>query len=82
MAQVLPFTALFGGTVEINLIIGAIFGISFMAIYVIFGGVCGAGIVGILKTVILYIAMIASGIISYINSGGFIGLAKTFPAYL
>ncbi|MGI5936476.1 MAG: sodium:solute symporter family protein [Oscillospiraceae bacterium] len=41
-----------------------------MAIYVIFGGVLAAGIVGVVKLVLLYIAVIAAGILAAVLSGG------------
>ena len=41
-----------------------------MAVYVIFGGVLGAGMVGVVKLVLLYISVIAGGVIALILSGG------------
>lgn len=52
----------------------------FMVLYVIFGGTKGSGWVGILKMVLLYVAMIASGILVLVASkglGGFFELVKT-----
>ncbi len=43
----------------------------FMALYVIFGGTKGAGMVGIVKTILLYIAMLACGILVLYQVGGF-----------
>ena len=43
----------------------------FMALYVIFGGTKGAGMVGILKTVLLYVAMMACGVMVLYMVGGF-----------
>ncbi len=45
----------------------------FMVLYVIFGGTKGSGMVGILKMALLYIAMLASGILVLWLSGGFAG---------
>ena len=45
----------------------------FMAIYVIFGGTQGAGRVGILKLVLLYVSMIGCGIMVLALTGGFGG---------
>lgn len=42
----------------------------FMALYVMFGGTKGAGMVGIVKTVLLYTAMISSGIMALVLAGG------------
>lgn len=45
----------------------------FMVLYVIFGGTKGAGIVGILKLLLLYAAMIGSGILVLNLTGGISG---------
>ncbi len=45
----------------------------FMIAYVVIGGTKGAGMVGILKLALLYIAMIGSGILALKLSGGFSG---------
>lgn len=52
-----------------SLIISAVF----MALYVVFGGTRGAGMVGILKLVLLYVSMIGCGIIVLSLSGGLSG---------
>ena len=48
------------------IIIGAVF----MIVYVIFGGTKGAGIVGILKSVLIYVSMLLCGYIAIQHSGG------------
>ncbi len=42
----------------------------FMVLYVVFGGTKGAGIVGILKTVLLYVTMVICGVIVLRKCGG------------
>lgn len=46
---------------------------AFMALYVIGGGIRGAGMVGILKLALLYVSMICCGILALHLSGGFSG---------
>ncbi len=53
------------------LIISAVF----MALYVVFGGTKGAGMVGIVKTVLLYVAMMACGVMVLGMVGGFSAFA-------
>ncbi|MEA5068456.1 MAG: sodium:solute symporter family protein, partial [Christensenellaceae bacterium] len=48
-----------------------------MALYVIFGGFLGAGLVGIVKLVLLYVSVIAGGGIALAISGGFGPLTST-----
>lgn len=43
---------------------------AFMVLYVVFGGTKGAGIIGIVKTALLYVAMIACGLMVLIMVGG------------
>ena len=46
---------------------------AFMALYVIGGGIRGAGVVGILKLALLYVSMICCGILALHLSGGLPG---------
>lgn len=49
---------------------------AFMALYVIFGGTKGSGLVGILKMLLLYVSMLASGILVLIISKGMAGFTQ------
>jgi len=49
---------------------------AFMALYIIGGGIRGAGIVGILKLVLLYVSMICCGILALHLSGGLGGFRE------
>ena len=42
----------------------------FMALYVVFGGTRGAGVVGVLKLTLLYISMVACGVLALSLAGG------------
>lgn len=48
----------------------------FMVLYVVFGGTKGAGIVGILKTVLLYLTMVICGVIVLNKCGGVGGFTE------
>lgn len=52
----------------------------FMILYVIFGGTKGAGIVGIMKMILIYLAMIAASILVLRMTGGLSGLVKEVQA--
>ncbi len=57
----------------------------FMILYVVFGGAKGAGVVGILKLVLLYVSMVTCGILALNHVGGISGLSaavSTFSAEL
>lgn len=49
---------------------------AFMALYVVFGGVQGAGRVGLLKLALLYVSMVACGIIVLVMTGGVAGFRE------
>lgn len=53
----------------------------FMVLYVVFGGTKGAGIVGVLKLVLLYISMVVCGLLALSMAGGasqFLNMVKGF----
>ena len=50
---------------------------AFMALYVVFGGTHGAGVVGILKLGLLYLSMIGCGVVVLVLSGGISGFLQT-----
>lgn len=58
-----------------------IFAAVFMVLYVVFGGAKGAGIVGILKTVLLYVAMVSCGIIAMGKLGGVSGVGAAMADF-
>ena len=59
-----------------------ILSVAFMILYVIFGGTKGAGIIGILKMILIYLTMIVSAVMVLSMVGGlsaFTGMAQTIP---
>ena len=51
-----------------------------MVVYVVFGGAWGTGMVGIVKTVLLYVATFVCGIVSLRLAGGLDVFVETLPA--
>ncbi len=49
--------------------------------FVIFGGIWGAGLVGVFKASLLYLAVVASGALAYYLAGGRAGLTTLFPSF-
>lgn len=47
--------------------------------YVFFGGIWGTGLVGIVKTVLIYITLLAIAVITYNGMGGMPGFLASFP---
>ncbi len=75
LAAVAIFTTLFHITENIAIFLTMML----MMSYIFFGGFLGSGIVGTLKTFLLYGTLLFSGIIVMIGFGGFTGIANTFP---
>lgn len=55
---------------ELNIVISVAIAAVFMLLYVVFGGTKGAGMVGMVKTVLLYVATIACGVMVLSMAGG------------
>jgi len=81
IAQVLSFCALITSIYPMNPTIAATLGIFLVLAYVLFGGVWGTGLTGVVKLILLYISMLACGVIAFSWIGGFAGLAGSFPSY-
>lgn len=81
VAQILAASALITSMFKISPIAASIISIILMAVYVIFGGVLGAGLVGVAKLILLYISVIAGGIIAITVGGGLSRFTAAFPSY-
>ncbi len=81
IAQVLSFCALVTTLYPMDPTLAAGFGILLVLAYVLFGGVWGTGLTGIVKLLLLYVAMLSCGIAAYSMSGGWSGLSGSFPSY-
>ena len=55
---------------NLSMVVELLIAAAFMVLYVVFGGAKGAGMVGVLKLTLLYIAMIGCGIIVLTLTGG------------
>ncbi|ORX41379.1 hypothetical protein BCR36DRAFT_588071 [Piromyces finnis] len=71
IAQVISANALLTTIFPISNIVSSIIAIILMAVYVIFGGVWGAGYGGIAKLSLIYITCIIGGIIVWVKNNGY-----------
>lgn len=78
-SQVLSGIALITAVSQIGSTAAAIITVFMMLVYVIFGGVWGAGYVGIAKTVLLYSGVGACGIIAISLQGGLSSFSSLLP---
>lgn len=81
VAQMLSVVALLSAMFHLNPYLSAVVGVSLMAFYVVFGGVWGTGMVGMVKLVLVYGTVMLAGLLAYFLAGGLTGLREVFPAY-
>lgn len=77
----LAFVALCSSALHMRPIASAALGTVLMLVYVMFGGVWGTGLGGILKVVLVYVSLLCCGVVAWQKVGGISGLTYTFPAY-
>ncbi|MEL7567414.1 MAG: sodium:solute symporter family protein, partial [Dehalobacterium sp.] len=70
VAQILAAVSLLTSMTSISPFWAAMVSVLLIVFYVIFGGVWGTGMVGILKTLLLYFAMLSVGAMAYHLAGG------------
>ncbi|TEB06103.1 Sodium/glucose cotransporter [Pelotomaculum schinkii] len=81
VAQGLSAVALLTAMLQINPSLAALISVLLVLAYVFFGGVWGAGLVGVAKLGLLYLATIVCGVFAYKMVGGWAGLTAHFPIY-
>lgn len=79
--QVLALSALLSSMLKIGLIVATIISILLMIVYVVFGGVWGTGLAGVLKIILLYFSVILAGIVVTVQAGGVSGFQSMFPPF-
>lgn len=70
VAQILSGVALISAVSSLSSMAGTILTITLMLAYVLFGGALGAGYVGVVKTILMYVSVGACGILAIYVSGG------------
>ena len=74
ISQILSATAVVAVIApKLGIVPAAAFSALFMVLYVVFGGTRGAGVVGIVKTILLYVAMMACGVLVLQKTAGIAG---------
>src|SRR5699024_5864548 len=70
IGQILSSVAILSSMFKVGTIVATFITIFFILSYILFGGFLGTSVVGILKTVLLYMTLLGSGYIIYKNFGG------------
>lgn len=81
IGQILSAVALITSMFQVPPLLAASIAVVLVISYVIFGGVWGTGMVGVIKLLLVYISLAAAGILSYQLLGGLGGLTAKFPPY-
>jgi len=81
VANILSATPLVVALFQTDSVRAVAFVMVLAVIYVLFGGVWATGRVGILKTILIYIALIAAGYVTYTRMGGWNGFYLAFPSH-
>jgi len=79
--QVLSCVALLGASFGLDPSVAVLLSAGLMLTYVFFGGAWGAGLVGVVKSVLIYISLACAGVVAYRLAGGIKGLGSVFPRY-
>ena len=81
ISQVLAAVALLTSMSNVAPFMATVITITLIVFYVVFGGVWGTGFVGMLKTILVYISMLAAGWLACQMAGGISGFQAGFPSY-
>ena len=79
VSQLLSGSALLASVSPLGPVLSALAVVALMMVYVIFGGAMGAGMVGIVKTVLLYGSTLVCGLVALSLSGGVSALYGALP---
>lgn len=79
-SQVLSGVALITSTCGLGALPAGLVTIALMLVYVVFGGVWGAGIVGLAKTILVYVGIGGCGLLAVALQGGFGAFYQSLPA--
>lgn len=82
IAQIVAATALLSTIFPIGAAPAALISVALMAVYVVFGGVWGAGMGGVAKLILLYGVSVAGGVLALMFSGGAGALLDSLGALL
>ena len=79
VAQLLAANALLVSMFGLSEITSSVLAAGLMIVYVVFGGVLGAGILGIVKLVLIYVSVVICGVSALRMAGGLSALAAVLP---
>ena len=81
LSQIFAAIALLSSMLNLDPAFGALLTIILVILYVLFGGVMGAGLVGIVRLILLYGSLTVVGGLALYKFGGILTLKGSFPAF-
>lgn len=79
--QLLSSVALLSASLGASSSVAILVAVALMTSHVLFGGAWGAGLVGMVKSVLIYVSLAVAGVIAYRLSGGLRGLKAVLAPY-
>ncbi|MGL6202137.1 MAG: sodium:solute symporter family protein [Lachnospiraceae bacterium] len=81
LSQAKGFLPLLTSFIPVPLVVAAAIAVILVLLFVIFGGIFATSLGGILKMVLILVALLLSGIVSVVSLGGFSGIVNSFDAF-
>ncbi len=81
VANTLTSLHMVAGVCNINLVPAAVLMLVITMGLVLFGGISGSGMSGIVRIVLLFLSLFTGGYIAYTGMGGYVGIHTTFPEF-
>ena len=81
VAQLLACGAILATLFDLSILTGAILSSLLVAIFTLAGGMRSAGVLGLVKLLLLYLTMMTAGVLAFSLTGGWTGMRSAFPEY-
>ncbi len=81
LAQLLACGAILAVLFQLPLLWSSLIASVLVGIFSLSGGMKGAGLLGLVKLLLLYVTMLVAGVVAYSHSGGWSELRSVFPAF-
>lgn len=81
VAQLLACGAILATLFDLSILTSAILSSLLVAIFTLAGGMRSAGVLGLVKLLLLYLTMVTAGVLAFSLTGGWAGMRNAFPEY-
>jgi SSS family solute:Na+ symporter len=81
VAQLLACGAILATLFDLSILTSALLSSLPVALFTLAGGMRSAGMLGLVKLLLLYLTMVTAGVLAFSLTGGWTGIRNAFPAY-